>query len=110
MVLFILLFNSCGNKSEPSKVASKESPEKYNVLFIAVDDLNDWTGFLGGHPQTLTPNMDKLASQGMVFERAYCAASVCNPSRAAIMSGLKPSTTICMARSRNFIRFSCFSY
>lgn len=65
----------------------------YNILFIAVDDLNDWTGFLGGHPQTLTPHMDRLAAEGMVFERAYCAASACNPSRAAIMSGYRPSTT-----------------
>ncbi|MCC4211278.1 sulfatase [Leeuwenhoekiella parthenopeia] len=66
---------------------------KYNILMIAVDDLNDWTGFMGGHPQTLTPNMDKLAKESMVFDLAYCAASVCNPSRAAIMSGYKPSTT-----------------
>lgn len=71
----------------------KKAKQPYNVLFIAIDDLNDWTGFLGGHPQTQTPNMDKLASQGMVFERAYCSASVCNPSRAALMTGYRPSTT-----------------
>ena len=65
----------------------------YNVLFIAIDDLNDWTGFAGGHPQTKTPNMDKLAKQGVVFENAYCAASVCNPSRAALMTGYLPSTS-----------------
>ena len=67
--------------------------ERSNVLFIAIDDLSDWTGFLGGHPQTLTPNMDKLAEQGMVFTNAHCAASVCNPSRTAIMSGYRPTTT-----------------
>ncbi|PHN02132.1 sulfatase [Flavilitoribacter nigricans] len=76
----------------PATTASEPS-QPYNILFIAVDDLNDWTGFLGGHPQTLTPNMDRLAREGMVFERAYCAASVCNPSRAAIMSGFRPSTS-----------------
>lgn len=70
-----------------------EQIQKPNILFIAVDDLNDWTGFLNGHPQTITPNMDKLAASGMVFDRAYCAASVCNPSRAAIMSGYRPSTS-----------------
>ena len=68
--------------------------QKYNVLFIAVDDLNDYTGFLGGHPQTQTPYMDKLASESMVFTKAYCAASVCNPSRAAIMSGYRPTSSV----------------
>jgi len=71
----------------------KEVQKPYNVLFIAIDDLNDWTGFLGGHPQTLTPHMDKLAGEGMVFEKAYCAAPVCNPSRASLLTGYRPSTT-----------------
>jgi arylsulfatase A-like enzyme len=66
---------------------------KYNILFIAVDDLNDWVGFLGGHPQSLTPNMDRLASQGMVFERAYCPVSVSNASRAALLTGFRASST-----------------
>lgn len=61
-----------------------------NVLMIAIDDLNDWVGFLGGHPQTKTPNMDRLAAQGMVFENAQCAAAACNPSRSALMSGIAP--------------------
>jgi len=64
-----------------------------NVLFIAIDDLNDWVGFLGGHPQTKTPHMDRLARQGMVFENAQCAAPICGPSRAAIMSGIAPDTS-----------------
>jgi len=64
---------------------------KYNVLFIAIDDLNDWVGFLGGHPQTITPNMDRLAGEGMVFERAYCSAPVSNPSRASLLTGIQPS-------------------
>lgn len=76
-----------------SNCKPKQQTKPYNVLFIAVDDLNDWVGFLHGHPQTLTPNMDKLAASGMVFDRAYCAASVCNASRAAIMSGKRPSST-----------------
>jgi choline-sulfatase len=61
-----------------------------NVLFISVDDLNDWTGCLGGHPQTLTPNIDRLAASGMLFTNAHCAAPACNPSRTAIMTGLSP--------------------
>ncbi|MCI0656694.1 MAG: sulfatase-like hydrolase/transferase, partial [Acidobacteria bacterium] len=64
--------------------------EKLNVLFIAVDDLNDWIGPLRGHPQTRTPNLDRLAASGVVFTRAYCAAPACNPSRAALMTGVRP--------------------
>ena len=62
-----------------------------NVLFISVDDLNDWVGCLGGHPQTKTPNIDRLAASGVLFTNAYCAAPVCNPSRSAIMTGLPPA-------------------
>lgn len=64
-----------------------------NVLFIAVDDLNHWIGHLGRNKQTKTPNIDRLAARGVTFAHAYCAAPACNPSRAAIMSGLRPSTT-----------------
>lgn len=67
--------------------------EKPNVLFIAVDDLNHWVGYLGRNAQTITPNIDRLASKGVRFTRSYCAAPVCNPSRAALLSGLRPSTT-----------------
>ena len=89
LVLFIVFATNAQNIKKVPKTTNKQ----YNVLFIAVDDLNDWVGFLDGNPQTLTPNMDRLAKQSMVFDRAYCTASVCNPSRAAILSGLKPSTT-----------------
>jgi arylsulfatase A-like enzyme len=64
-----------------------------NVLFIAVDDLNDWVGCLGGHPDTKTPNIDRLAARGVLFTKAYCAAPVCNPSRASLMTGIRPSTS-----------------
>ncbi|MBI2481299.1 MAG: sulfatase, partial [Planctomycetia bacterium] len=59
------------------------------------DDLNHWVGHLGRHPQTKTPHMDRLASMGVSFNKAYCAAPACNPSRIALMSGLRPSTTGC---------------
>ncbi len=64
--------------------------EKPNVLFIAIDDLNDWIGKLGGHPQSLTPNIDRLAERGVLFANAHCAAPACNPSRAALMTGIAP--------------------
>ena len=69
---------------------AKDKPP--NVLFIAVDDLNDWVGCLGGHPQAKTPNIDRLASRGVLFEQAYCSAPLCNPSRMATMTGLRAST------------------
>jgi arylsulfatase A-like enzyme len=67
-------------------------PRKPNVLFIALDDWNDWAGCLG-HGQALTPNADRLAGQGMLFTGAHCVAPVCNPSRVAVMTGLRPETT-----------------
>ena len=73
-------------------IVAHASP-KPNVLFIAVDDLNDWIGCLGGHPQALTPNMDRLAKRGVLFTNAHCAAPACNPSRAAVFSGLMPART-----------------
>lgn len=75
--------------------AQPVSAEKPNVLFIEVDDLNDWVGAVGGNPQAKTPNMDRLAAQSgsTVFLQAYCPASVCCPSRSAMLTGLRPSTT-----------------
>ena len=67
--------------------------QKPNVLFIAVDDLNDWIGDLNGHPQSMTPHIDRLADRGMLFTHAYCAAPACNPSRAALMTGIRPATS-----------------
>lgn len=72
---------------------SLSAQSRPNVLFVAIDDLNDWVGFLQGHPNTLTPNLDRLAQRGMVFERARCQATICAPSRASLMTGLYPSTT-----------------
>jgi arylsulfatase A-like enzyme len=69
---------------------SNAEERKPNVLFIALDDLNDWIGCLGGHPQTKTPNLDRLAASGVLFRNAYCPAASCNPSRSAVFSGLPP--------------------
>lgn len=66
---------------------------KPNVLFIAMDDLNDWIGCMGGHPQTITPNLDRLAKSGVLFTNAHCAAPACNPSRISIFSGIAPNVS-----------------
>jgi arylsulfatase A-like enzyme len=62
-----------------------------NVLFIAVDDLRDWVGHLGGHPNATTPHIDRLAKRGVSFTRAYCSAPLCNPSRISLLTGVAPS-------------------
>jgi arylsulfatase A-like enzyme len=79
---------SCDLKAEGNK---QNTPP--NVLLIVFDDLNDWIGCLGGHPQAFTPNLDRLASQGMLFTNAHCQSPICNPSRASLMTSLYPSTT-----------------
>ncbi|MEX2263767.1 MAG: sulfatase [Bryobacteraceae bacterium] len=71
----------------------RAAPQRPNVLFIAIDDLNDWVGALAGHPQTVTPSIDGLARRGVTFRHAYCQAPMCNPSRASLMLGLRPSST-----------------
>lgn len=65
-----------------------------NVLFISVDDLNDWISPLGGHPQAKTPNLERFAKHGsVVFKNAFCAGPVCGPSRSALLSGFMPHRT-----------------
>lgn len=61
-----------------------------NVLLITIDDMNDWTGFLGGHPQAQTPHMDRLAERGINFSNAHCAAPGCSPSRNSLLYGVEP--------------------
>lgn len=64
-----------------------------NVLLIAIDDMNDWVGCLGGHPNATSPHIDRLAARGTLFTNAHCQAPICNPSRTSIMYGLRPSTS-----------------
>lgn len=92
-LVFVAFLISSGCAGRPAAAAEPNQAPRPNVLFIAVDDLNDWIGCLGGNPQAQTPNIDRLAARGTVFSRAYCAAPLCNPSRTALMSGLRPSTT-----------------
>lgn len=73
--------------------STTEAPKRLNVLFLAVDDLNDWVGCLNGHPQVKTPNFDRLARRGTVFTNAHCQAPLCNPSRTSLLFGLRSTTT-----------------
>ncbi len=71
-------------------VAQQKKP---NVLFISIDDLNDWVGCLEGHPQVKTPNMDAVARRGTLFRNAHCQSPLCNPSRTSLLTSLRPTTT-----------------
>jgi arylsulfatase A-like enzyme len=91
LLMFPLLLLACGKSGEQQ--SSSLEKERPNVLFIAIDDLNDWLGCMGGHPDAKTPNIDRLAREGVLFSNAHCQAPLCGPSRASLMSGLRPSTT-----------------
>lgn len=87
---FLFFVLSCGL---PQVLFAGEDQQPPNVLLITVDDLNDWVVGLDGHPQSLTPNIERLARRGVFFTNAHCQAPICNPSRTSFMTGLRPSTT-----------------
>jgi arylsulfatase A-like enzyme len=74
---------------------------QYNVLFIVVDDLRPLLGCYG-HPEIHTPNIDRLAQHGTLFNRAYCQSPLCHPSRTSILTGLRPETTDVFSNTVNF--------
>ncbi len=76
----------------PNQAWLKELKKEYsNVLMFVVDDLNDWIEPLGGHPNTKTPNISRLASDATIFENAHAPAPLCGPSRTAVLTGLTPN-------------------
>ena len=77
----------------PLSLAAKYSGDgstPANILYITIDDLNDWVGALQGHPQVKTPNIDRLAERGMLFTNAHCVVPACSGSRASNWTGLLP--------------------
>ncbi len=92
-LLSLMLVANAFTQSQKGIQKNAAVANRPNVLFISVDDLNDWTGYLGGHPQAKTPNIDKLAKSGTAFRHAYAAAPSCGPSRTAILYGLYPHRT-----------------
>ncbi|TWT71401.1 sulfatase [Crateriforma conspicua] len=77
-----------------------------NLLLIAIDDLNDYVGCLDGHPNAITPNLDRLAARGVLFTHAYCNSPVCQPSRTSLWTGLRPTTVGITANRSKWFRES----
>ncbi len=88
-VIIFSLFSCSGAKDNS---AEEEKSKDQNVLFIVVDDLTRTLGCYD-HPVVKTPNVDRLASMGIQFDKAYCNYAVCNPSRSSFLTGMKPETT-----------------
>ena len=79
--------------SKPAPYSQDTNNTKPNVLFIAIDDMNDWTTLFDPANPIKTPNLQRLAARGTFFNKAYCVSPACNPSRTAILTGHHPSTT-----------------
>lgn len=76
-----------------AEAAPPKRGQRPNVLFIIADDLRDYPGWMRGHPQSVTPNMDALARRGMRFSNAHCNYALCNPSRTSLLTGMLPSSS-----------------
>ncbi|WP_299184055.1 sulfatase [uncultured Aquimarina sp.] len=88
ILIFLVLTVSCKSNEKSDKENIKKKP---NILFIAIDDLRPEIGAYGSDI-AVTPNLDKLASEGLLFNRAYCQEAICSPSRASLMTGARPET------------------
>lgn len=101
LVGFIVLVscNSGTNKNDPLKIASEV--RRPNILFIPIDDLRPELGCYG-NTIIKTPNIDRLAANGVVFNRAYCQQAVCTPSRTSLLTGLRPDSTQVWDLETNF--------
>jgi iduronate 2-sulfatase len=87
-LLFLVILLGC-NQSKSTVV---EAPKKYNILFVSIDDLGPNLGAFD-NKHIVSPNLDEFARNGMTFRNTYCQAAVCAPSRASLMSGLRPDST-----------------
>jgi arylsulfatase A-like enzyme len=91
--LGLVLLAAVSQPAGSAALQREAPPTRPNVLFLAIDDLNDWIGVLGKRPDVKTPNLDRLAARGVLFTRAHAAAPACNPSRTALLTGFRPSTS-----------------
>ena len=94
MMKWMRIFLGCACLGLCVSAVAKPAAERSNVLFIAIDDLNDWIGCFGGNPQVQTPHLDRFnASGGMVMFDAHSSSTVCGPSRSSLLTGKYPHTT-----------------
>ena len=98
LAAFSLLFFSCNSSQKELNQKIKKRP---NILFIGIDDLRPELGCYGSDI-AVSPNLDKLASQGLLFENAYCQQAICGPSRASLLTGIRPETS---GVFHNYIKF-----
>ncbi|MDG2168599.1 MAG: sulfatase-like hydrolase/transferase, partial [Opitutales bacterium] len=82
-----------------------QDQQRPNVLFIICDDLNDSVEGMGGHPQAKTPNLSRLAAEGVRFTNAHSAAPICGPSRASLWTGIYPHTSGFYGHNQNTNRW-----
>lgn len=87
LLMLSLVLTTCHHPSNSTTISQP------NVLFIAIDDLNDWTETLGGHPQAITPNLKAFAEESVEFRKNYCTNPGCNPSRSTLMTGYHTYTS-----------------
>ena len=80
-------------QSADGELTNAQIKSRPNIVLISVDDLNNWVGYLKGHPQVRTPNMDRLAKRGVAFTNAHCSTPLCQPSRTAVLTGVAATTT-----------------
>lgn len=95
IILLLVCLSSCS-----TKIDHRENP-KPNILFIAIDDLRPELGCYGSK-SAVSPNLDKLASEGLLFNNAYCQQAICGPSRASVLTGIRPETS---GVFHNYIKF-----
>jgi len=88
LLILVIGLSSCTSDKKKETKANK----KYNILFVSIDDLGPNLGVYD-NPHIVSPNIDAFAKQGMTFRNTYCQAAVCAPSRASLMSGLRPDST-----------------
>ena len=91
VLLFVLAI--CSGLLLGSSSSNPKELARPNVLFVVFDDLNDWEGCMFGHPQSITPNIDRLAAKGVLFSNAHSVGTMCCPSRTSVITGLRPTTT-----------------
>ena len=98
------LLSSCSQQSAPKKLESPatQAAKPMNIVMIAVDDLNHWVGHLKRNQQVQTPNIDSLAAKGVSFHRAYAPSAICNATRTAMMTGLRPNTSGVYSNGRDW--------